>query len=97
MYKDAYSLPSLSENIMSQFSILDFESTLNNTIPSLNDNIPKIYPTARIKDYITQDLNGGRSINNYITADEIIKLLEKYVFIYIYLYIYTDVFIVTLD
>jgi len=59
MYKDAYSLPSLSENIMSQFSLIDFESTLNNTIPPLNDNIPNIYPTSRIKDYITQDLNAG--------------------------------------
>jgi len=53
MYKDAYSLPSLSENIMCKFSSIDFESTLNNTIPPLNDNIPKIYPSERIKDYIT--------------------------------------------
>jgi len=87
MYKDAYSLPSLSENIMSQFSLIDFESTLNIEIPPLNDNIKKIYPSARIKDYITQDLNAGRSINNYITADEIIKLLEKFNYRCIYFHI----------
>jgi len=87
MYKDAYSLPSLSENIMCQFSLIDFELSLNNTIPPPNDNIPKIYPAARIKDYITQDLNAGRSINDYITADEIIKLLEKYNYRCIYCHI----------
>jgi len=39
MYKDAYSLPSLSENIMCQFSLIEFESFITNTIPTPNDNI----------------------------------------------------------
>jgi len=44
MYKDGYSLPSLSENIMYQFSIRDFELSLNDKIPPANNNIPTIYP-----------------------------------------------------
>jgi len=87
MYKDAYSLPSLSENIMSQFSLIEFEQTLTNIISPPNDNIPKIYPTSRIKDYKTQDLNAGRSIDNYITPNEIIKLLEHYNYRCIYCHI----------
>jgi len=57
MYKDAYSLPSLSQNIMCQFSLIEFEQALNNIIPPINDNIPKIYPASIIKYYKTQDLN----------------------------------------
>jgi len=87
MYKDTYSLPSLSENIMCQFSLIDIEQTLTNTTPPINNNIPKIYPTSRIKYYKTQDLNGGRSIDNYITADEIIKLLEYYNYRCVYCHI----------
>jgi len=41
MYKDPYSLPSLSENLMCQFSLIEFEQTLNNTTPLINNNIPK--------------------------------------------------------
>jgi len=68
MYKDAYSLPSLSEN-MCQFSLIEFEQTLTNIIPPTNENIPKIYPSSRIKYYKTQDLNAGRSMDNYITPN----------------------------
>jgi len=67
---------------MCQFSLIDFELTLINIIPPINDNIPKIYPAARIKDYKTQDLNAGRSIDNYI-----IKLLEIYNYRCIYCHI----------
>jgi len=55
IYKDAYSLPSLSENIMCQFSLIEFEKTLTDIIPPINDNIPKINPASRIKYYKTQD------------------------------------------
>jgi len=87
MYKDAYSLPSLFENIMCQFSLIDFEQTLSDIIPPTNENIPKIYPTSRINYYKTQDLNVRRKIDNYITADEIIKLLEYYNYRCIYCHI----------
>jgi len=96
MYEDAYSLPSLSGNIMCQFSLIDLELTLIVKIPPLN-NIPKLYPPARIKDYITQDVNAGRSIINYITADEIIKLLEKYNYSCIYCHIELNYTSWTLD
>jgi len=44
MYKDGYSLPSLSDNNMYQFSMKDFELSLKDRIPPPNDNIPTIYP-----------------------------------------------------
>jgi len=44
--------------------MIDFELSLNNMTPPPNDNIPKIYPSSRIKDYMTQDLNAGRSVDN---------------------------------
>jgi len=97
MYKDAYSLPSLSEKIMCQFSLLEFESFLSNTIPLINGNIAKIYPTSRIKYYKTQDLNAGRSIDSYITADEIIKLLNYYNYRCIYCHIEVNYRSWTLD
>jgi len=37
----------------------------------------KYIPHLRLKDYMTQDLNAGRSVDNYITLDEVIKLLEN--------------------
>jgi len=72
---------------MCQFSLIEFEQTLTNTTPPINDNIPKIYPASRIKYYKSQDLNAGRSIDNYITADEIIKLLKYYNYRCIYCHI----------
>jgi len=71
MYKDGYSLPSLSENIMYQFAMKDFELTLNNKIPPPNNNIPTIYPQLRINEYLKQDISAYRSVKNYITSSEI--------------------------
>jgi len=47
MFYNGYSLPALSENIMFQFSIKNFESTLENIIPPINDEIPTTYPTQK--------------------------------------------------
>jgi len=87
MYKDGYSLPSLSENIMYQFSIKDFELTLNDKIPPPNHKIPTIYPKSRINDYMRQDTTAHRSLDNCITSTEVIQLLTKYNFRCIYCHI----------
>jgi len=49
---NGYSLPSLSVNIMYQFSIKDFELSLNDKIPPPNDNIQTIYPESIINEYM---------------------------------------------
>jgi len=87
MYKDGYSLPSLSKNIMYQFSIKEFELTLNDKIPPPNDNIPTIYPQLKINEYIKHDVIANRSTNNYITLTEVIQLLTKYNYRCIYCHI----------
>ena len=68
MYKDAASLPALSENIMFQFSIKDFDDFLkakkieNGKIPTIfNSNIQE-----RIEGYKKQDTDAKRSLDNYI-------------------------------
>ena len=56
MYKDAFSLPGLSENILYQFSIKDFDNFIKMPIP-INENIPLIYDSyinRRICDYRMQ-------------------------------------------
>jgi len=87
MYKNGYSLPSLSENIMYQFSIKDFELSLNDKIPPPNDNIPTVYPQSRINEYMKQDTIANRSLDNFITSSEIIQLLTKYNYRCIYCHI----------
>jgi len=68
IYKDGYSLPSLSENMMWQFSMKEFESILNDKIPPLNDRIPTIYHQSKINEYMRRDIMAGRSVTNYITS-----------------------------
>jgi len=75
--KDGYSLPSLSQNIMYQFSIKDFELSLNDEIPPSNDNIPTKYPQSKINEYMRQDIIADRSVDNFITSTEVIQLLTK--------------------
>jgi len=87
MHEDGYSLPALSENVIFQFSIEDFELTLINKIPPPNENIPTKYATQKIKDYMKQDLDAGRVINDYSISDEVIKLLEQYNYRCIYCHI----------
>jgi len=77
MYKDSYSLPSLSKNIMFQFSSRDFELSLNDKIPPANDNIPTIYPQSKINEYLRQDVIAHRSLDYYITSSKIIQILTK--------------------
>jgi len=67
--------------------IKDFELTLENKIPPANDIIPTIYPCQRMKDYLKQDLDAGRVINDYITNDEVMQLLTKYNYRCIYCHI----------
>jgi len=62
----------LSENIMYQFPIKDFELSLNDKISPSNDNIPTIYPQSKINEYMRQDIIANRSIDNYITSTEVI-------------------------
>jgi len=72
---------------MYQFSIKDFELSLNDKIPPVNDNVPTVYPQLRINEYMRQDIIAHRSVNNYITSNEVIQLLTKYNYRCIYCHI----------
>ena len=81
MYKDGFSLPGLSENIMYQFSINDFQEYLKKPIPELPTTIPKISRLVikrRIYSYYDQDTIAKRSVDNLITIDEVKELFHKF-------------------
>jgi len=63
---------------MYQFSIKDFELSLNDKILPSNDNISTIYPQSRIDEYMRQDIIANRLLDNYITSSEVIQLLTKF-------------------
>jgi len=81
MYKDGYSSPALSENIMYQFSVKGFDEFLGITIPLQNCNIPTICPSDVFKKmtaYKKQDVDANRSTDDFITDKEDIDLLGEY-------------------
>jgi len=72
---------------MYQFSIKDFELSLNDKIATSNENVPTIYPQLRINEYMRQDIIADRSVDNYITSSEVIQLFTKYSYRCIYCHI----------
>jgi hypothetical protein len=79
MYKDAFSLPALSENILYQFQLQGFDEYLKQKpeIPKKplklsNDEIEK-----RIDGYRTQDTRKDRPITNNVTIEEVRFLLQR--------------------
>ena len=81
MYKDATSLPSLSENIMFQFSIKEFDAFLIDKIKKdLTETIFNSDIKNKIEKYKDQDLVAKRSLDNYIEITDVKNLLikEKY-------------------
>jgi hypothetical protein len=78
MYKDATSLPALSENIMFQFSIKDFDKFLKDkTKPCRIETIYNSNIKERIEGYIRQDTDAKRSLENYIEISDVRNLLIK--------------------
>ena len=80
MYKDAYSMPSLSENIMFQFLIKGFEEFLKIPFPE-TEKIPTIYNsniTSKIVEYRLQDKAANRNVDNLVILEQVWKLLENY-------------------
>ena len=76
MYKDAFTLPGLAENIMFQFSKEGFNEYLSEKPPKTNYH----YPTnieEKIQNYIQQDIKAGRKIDDIITKEEVIQLFVK--------------------
>ena len=79
-YKDAVSLPGLSENILFQFSIKGFDDFMKQPPPE-NNNIPKIFNSniqKKIENYKEQDTKENRLIENYIQISEVKDLLEQF-------------------
>ncbi len=82
MYKDATSLPALSENIMFQYSIKGFDEFLK--LKRKPDRKSEIYNkniSQKIEEYKLQDIKAKRSVdNNYIEILDVRNLLikEKY-------------------
>jgi hypothetical protein len=79
MYKDAFSLPALSENILYQFQIQGFEDylKLNPPIPDkplqiYNDEIEK-----RIARYRVTDIEKNRDITNLVTVEDVRFLIKR--------------------
>ena len=76
MYKDGFSLPSLSKTILYKFSIKDFDEYLKKDVP---ENVSTIYPEElgnKINRYKAQDKMANRTLDNYITVDGFQRLLK---------------------
>lgn len=78
MYQDGISLPSLSENIMFQFSVKGFDQYLKQQ--SDNTEITAIFNTditRKIENYKQQDEKAKRSLDNYIEVCDVRILLKR--------------------
>ena len=78
MYKDGFSLPGLSENILFQFAQKGFKEYLKSS-PYVNTS-KLFYPKniyRKITDYIEQDIPASRSLDNYVGEDKIKELFKK--------------------
>ena len=76
MYKDSMGLPGLSSKILNKFMLKDYDTlTLNNNILNtiFNSDINK-----KILSYKDQDIKANRSLDRYITCDEVRDLLVEY-------------------
>ena len=78
MYKDGFSLPALSEIILFKFAQKDFTKYLKQE-PEVDTSkyfLPQ-YINQKIKSYQSQDKKVKRSLENYISVDEIKELFVK--------------------
>ena len=78
MYKDGFTLPGLSENILFQFAQQGFKEYLKEEPDVSNTNY--FFPRnidEKIQSYKSQDIKADRSLNNYIGKDEVIELFKK--------------------
>ena len=78
MYKDGFSLPGLSENILFRFSQLGFSEYLKQE-PDVNTN-GFTYPKnidEKIESYKQQDRAANRALSSYITKADVITLFKK--------------------
>ena len=85
MYKDGFTLPGLSENILFQFAQQGFKEYLKQE-PDVNTG-HYFYPKdidAKIESYKSQDRKAGRLLDNYIAKDEVMELLRKQRFVCYY-------------
>ena len=77
-YKDGFSLPGLSKNILFQFAQKGFQEYLKSCpdVETSKFSYPKnIY--KKITSYIEQDIKASRSLDNYIREDEIMELFKN--------------------
>ena len=85
MYKDGFTLPSLSENILFQFSQLGFKEYLKQEPDVETSKYSCPYNIQqKIKNYRSQDLKAERSLDKYITKDEVTELFKKQKFVCYY-------------
>ena len=81
MYKDGFSLPSLAETILYQFSIKDFDAYLTKDMPKnecTNVMIDDSVLSNKIRSYKKQDNEAKRSLDNYIDIKGFKRLLQKF-------------------
>jgi len=98
MYKDGFSLPGLSENILFQFSQEAFQEYLKEE-PDVNVS-KNYYPkniNEKIADYKSQDRKAERSLDNYISKDEIKELFDKQKYVCYYCWSPSTVYHWSLD
>ena len=78
MYKDALSLPGLSENIMFQFSTSGFDKYLEQKCKNLIlSEISDESILRKIESYRDQDIKAKRDTTIFITLDEVKQLIER--------------------
>jgi hypothetical protein len=98
MYKDGFSLPGLSENILFQFSQQGFQEYLKQE-PDVDES-NYFYPKnidEKIVGYKKQDRKAKRSLTNYISKEEIIELFKKQKYVCHYCWSLGTVYDWTLD
>ena len=76
MYKDGFTLPGLSENILFQYAQKDFKEYLNKQPESNKFYVPTNID-KKIENYKSQDLKADRSLENYIEKQEVEKLFKQ--------------------
>jgi hypothetical protein len=78
MYKDAFTLPGLSENILFQFAQDGFDEYLKQESPANVSH--RFVPTnidKKLKNYKKQDTKVNRALDDFIEKHEIMKLFKK--------------------
>jgi hypothetical protein len=78
MYKDAFSLPGLSENILFQFPLKGFEEYLKQKSPTnVSHHFVPTNIEEKLENYKTQDIKAERALDNFIEKHEVMKLFQN--------------------